>query len=61
MKTHTVYYVDKWGRQICTLYTHVEYEKALPDLLEDGHIHSRQYFVQAGGETKQLDYYNIYK
>lgn len=58
MKTHTVYYIDKYGRQIFQTYTKQEYKRALPELLEHGLILGIQYFVTTNGETRQLDYYN---
>ena len=61
MKTHCVYYIDKFGRRVSQSFTHAAYDKALPELLENGRTLGIQYYVTAGGETRELDYYNVYK
>lgn len=59
--THTVWYIDRFGREIRRAFTHREYDIALPELLESGQSHGIVYHVTAGGETRTLDYYNTYK
>ena len=60
-KTHEVYHFDKFGRKSSQWLTHREYDRSLPDILELGHTMGIQYYVSAGGESRALDYYNVYR
>jgi hypothetical protein len=59
MKTHELYYIDKYGRRKSQFFNEQEYKRELPEILEHGYIMSIEYHVVIAGTDKKLDYYNI--